>query len=205
MATLVAGAPRAQAQYPSEVVPYTISLGGGWVRPTGPIADRIATGYHVDLGFGIEPHTIPLGVRFECDIRRVCRARQLYIDGAIGDGGERRVVGGQADLVVGHPSGKGVRPYAMGGIGIYTRTVRIQRDTASGTLINDPILGFVNVRPATRASGISDTELAAGWNAGGGVAFGAYPLNFFIEVRYHDISTTVHHTQIIPVTLGFRF
>jgi hypothetical protein len=204
-AFLVAHAPQAQAQYPSELVPYTLGVGGGWVRPVGPFANRIATGYHIDLGFGVEPHSVPLGVRFDATYDGFV-ARGNYISTIrSAKSGSASIVGGQVDLVVGHPSGKGIRPYALGGIGIYGRTVRITRDTASGTVINDPILGFVNVRPATRLTGISDTELAAGWNAGAGVAFGVYPADFFIEVRYHDISTAVHHTRILPVTLGFRF
>lgn len=202
---LVVVASPAGAQYASELVPYTLGGGGGWDRPVSPFAERMATGYHFDLGFGIEPHSIPIGARLDAMYDGFVALGNYIPKVPTATSGSAGILGGLADIVIGHPSGKGVRPYALAGVGIYWRTVQIRRDTMSNTVINDPILGFVNVTPPALATKINDTELAGGWNAGVGVAFGIYPADFFIEVRYHDIGTAVHNTQIVPVTFGFRF
>jgi len=102
--------------------------------------------------------------------------------------GHVQLGGATANLVIG-PSSFAVRPYFVGGGGFY----RVKFS-------------------ATRTAGdFESTQDKFGWNAGGGIAFGAGPVGtIFIEARYIRIETDPNfvmsgHFIFVPVTVGFVF
>ena len=195
---------RAEAQYPGELIPYIVDVGGGWVSPQGAFGHRATTGYHLPVGFGIESRRALLGIRFEA-MYDGFEARPNYIatlpQATLG---LASIWGFLGNIVVGRPAGRGVRPYIIGGGGVYSRATEIWRNPASGVTNDDPAWGFVNVTPAAAVTRFTDTDNAFGWNAGGGIALGLYPVDLYVEVRYHAIRTTPYRTQIVPVTFGLR-
>ena len=87
------------------------------------------------------------------------------------------ITSANANLVYALP-GVGMRPYLIGGAGIY------------GTKLD--------------VSG-SDTNTNLGLNGGIGAAFPLSGFNAFVEARYHHILTDGSATQFIPVTFGLSF
>ena len=81
-----------------------------------------------------------------------------------------------------------VRPYVIGGLGLYSQTVKFE-DTSGVTQ--------------------STTESGFGFNGGAGIRFGR-AMGFFVEARFHQFSITPDGGekstgQFIPVSFGFTF
>ena len=102
--------------------------------------------------------------------------------------GDVNVVGASANLVL--PLMQSViRPYLIGGIGVYQR--RVSQD------IGGTIDEFQSLR---------DKQTDVGYNGGIGLSIGAgVGPSFFIEARYHSVATTPDKTKFVPVVLGFSF
>jgi hypothetical protein len=81
-----------------------------------------------------------------------------------------------------------IRPYLIGGVGVYNR--RVSQD------ITGTIDEFRNLR---------DEQTDVGYNGGIGLAFGGLGPAFFIEARYHSVATTPERTKFVPVVVGFSF
>jgi len=70
-----------------------------------------------------------------------------------------------------------VRPYVLGGVGLYN-------------------LDF---------NGVGDNETKFGLNGGGGIEFGVGGFNTFVEARLHSIFTEDTKVNLVPVVFGIRF
>jgi len=81
-----------------------------------------------------------------------------------------------------------VRPYLIGGVGVYNR--RVSQDV--GGTIDE----FQNLR---------DEQTDVGYNGGIGLSIGGLGPSFFLEARYVSVATTPDRTKFIPVVLGFSF
>jgi hypothetical protein len=81
-----------------------------------------------------------------------------------------------------------VRPYLIGGVGVYNR--RVSQDV--GGTIDE----FQNLR---------DEQTDVGYNGGIGLSIGGLGPSFFLEARYVSVATTPDRTKFIPVVVGFSF
>jgi hypothetical protein len=119
-------------------------------------------------------------------IRKVGNA-VLPSDGVGTVTGDVNLVGGVANLVL--PLTQSVvKPYLIGGVGVYHR--RVAQDVG-GTLDE-----FKNLR---------DNQTAVGYNGGVGLSIGGVGPSFFIEARYVSVATTPDRTKFVPVVIGFSF
>lgn len=97
------------------------------------------------------------------------------------------LIGATANLVL-PLTQSAVRPYLIGGVGVYNR--RVSQD------IGGTFEEFRNLK---------DEQTDVGYNGGVGIAFGGLGPSFFIEARYHSVATTPERTKFVPVVVGFSF
>lgn len=101
--------------------------------------------------------------------------------------GDVNVVGASANVVV--PITQSViRPYLIGGVGVYRR--RVAQD------IEGTIEEFRSLR---------DSQTDVGYNGGAGIAIGAGGTTLFIEARYHSLQTSPERTRFVPLVIGVAF
>ena len=101
--------------------------------------------------------------------------------------GDVDLVGASADITYG-ASGGVIRPYLIGGIGVYRR--RVSQD------IEGAVDEFRSLR---------DSETDVGFNGGLGVRLSLGGLAAFAEARYYSVSTQPDRTNFIPITVGVAF
>ena len=145
------------------------TLGGG------DIGDVLDWGYNVSGSITGKPMLSPVGIRGEVMLHGMEGARD--IDAKL------NVFAGVVNAEIG-TSGIGVRPYFIGGIGIYRVDLEDELD---------PLLGE------------SDPETKFGFNVGAGLDFGLAGFSAFAEARYHSIQAEGDAVNIIPVSFGIRF
>jgi Outer membrane protein beta-barrel domain len=101
--------------------------------------------------------------------------------------GNVNLVGASANLVL--PLSQSiVKPYVIGGVGVYRR--RVAQDV--GGTVDE----FRSLR---------DTQTDVGYNGGVGLSIGGLGPSLFIEARYVSVATTPDRTKFIPVVIGFSF
>ncbi|HEU4630264.1 MAG TPA: outer membrane beta-barrel protein [Gemmatimonadaceae bacterium] len=182
----------------------TVSFGiaAGATVPTGDVADFEGTGFNVMGTLGIQPVAMPIGVRFDVAYHslsgedfdeivtvpaRRARAnlqrtgltpnRQVTPgDGFSGSAPDLHIWAGTANAVLTVSNTAGIKPYVLGGIGLYN----------------------------VGCDGC-DSETKFGLNGGGGLEFGLSGFNTFIEARFQSIFTEDSNTNIIPIVFGIRF
>jgi len=163
--------------------------------PNGDFGDGVKTGLvangFVGLGtgrFGLRGELF--WSRSDLDnavIRRVGEA-VLPSDGVGNATGNVDLLGASANLVLPLTQSP-IRPYLIGGVGVYNR--RVSQD------IGGTIEEFRSLR---------DEQTDVGYNGGIGLAFGGgLGPSFFIEARYHSVGTTPEKTRFVPVVVGFTF
>ena len=119
-------------------------------------------------------------------IRKVGNA-VLPSDGVGTVTGNVNLVGASANLVL--PLTQSiVKPYVIGGVGVYRR--RVAQDIG-GTLDE-----FRSLR---------DTQTDVGYNGGVGLSIGGMGPSLFIEARYVSVATSPDRTKFVPVVIGFSF
>ena len=101
--------------------------------------------------------------------------------------GDVNLIGAAANVVL--PLTQSVvKPYLIGGVGVYQRRVA---QNISGTVDE-----FQNLR---------ENQTDVGYNGGVGISIGGLGPSFFIEARYISVATTPEKTKFIPVVVGFSF
>lgn len=162
--------------------------------PNGKFADGAKTGLvangFVGLGtgrFGLRGELF--WSRSDLDapfIRKVGNA-VLPSDGVGDVTGNVNLIGAAANLVL--PLTQSiVKPYLIGGVGVYHR--RVAQDI-SGTVDE-----FQSLR---------DNQTDVGYNGGVGISIGGLGPSFFIEARYISVATAPERTKFVPVVVGFSF
>lgn len=158
----------------------SLGVGGGAVVPTGTYGDVLSTGWSAMAVARVKPSVSPLGLQVDAFYNR------FGLEGGID--GHNRVIGATGNAVFAFPSVSPVRPYLLGGVGLYNQKVSID--------------GF----------GSSDAETKVGLNAGAGFDFAMGSAKLFADARFHAIlkgsadSTGEEATAyMIPITLGLRF
>jgi hypothetical protein len=119
-------------------------------------------------------------------IRKVGNA-VLPSDGVGEVTGDVNLVGASANLVLPLTQSM-IRPYLIGGVGVYHR--RVAQDV--GGTIDE----FQNLK---------DNQTDVGYNGGVGLSIGGVGPSFFIEARYHSVLTSPVKTKFVPVVIGFSF
>ena len=162
--------------------------------PNGEFADGAQTGLVANGFVGVG--TGRFGLRGElfwsrsdldnAFIRKVGNA-VLPSDGFGDVSGNVNMVGGSANLVVTLLQSV-VKPYLIGGVGVYRR--RVAQDIG-GTLDE-----FKSLR---------DTQTDLGYNGGVGLSIGGAGPSLFIEARYVSVATSPDRTKFVPVVIGFAF
>jgi len=173
-----------------------IGFGGsiGANVPNGEFADGVKTGLvangFIGLGtgrFGLRGEL--LWSRSDLDnafIRKV--GNQVLPSDGVGEvTGNVNMVGASANLVLPLTQSM-VRPYVIGGVGVYRR--RVSQDIG-GTI--------------DEFQSLEDTQTDVGYNGGVGLSIGGVGPSFFIEARYHSVGTTPERTKFVPVVVGFSF
>ena len=101
--------------------------------------------------------------------------------------GDVNLIGASANLVMPLTQSM-VRPYLIGGVGVYQR--RVSQDVG-GTI--------------DEFRSLEDKQTDIGYNGGLGISIGGIGPSFFIEARYHSVATTPEKTKFVPVVVGFSF
>lgn len=220
---IVAGASPAWAQ---DEKPVQVNLGGSVVMPLSGIKDDFGTGGGFNIGVTITPPAAPhIGLQVEYGYNHLA-GEDKTIPTSITPGG---VVTGTA-LIESHHNmqyidfngelkgGSGpVKPYAIGGFGMYYRSVSLTTPDVGFTTWCDPYwyVCYPTAVAIDRVIG-ERSSWDPGINLGGGISFKIGDSSkFYVETRWHYMwgpsftdSAGVEHKangQYLPVTFGFRF
>jgi membrane-associated phospholipid phosphatase len=109
--------------------------------------------------------------------------------------------------------GKLLGAYFIGGGGLYHRTASLTRQIPDGTnVVCQPVYFWWGY---SCSSGIATTSLTLAssnsnaFGANGGVGFtirvGEAPYRFYVESRYHYAPSKNINTQLVAITVGFRY
>lgn len=184
---------------------FSFNAGVGFTQPVGHTADRLDTGWNLNLGAGY--NFVPrVGAMVQFDYTSLGINSQTL--GTVGfPGGNVNIWDFTLDPIV-HVMPHGpVDAYVIGGAGIYHRTQEFTAPTTAGVTAFDPFFGFYTVGvPATQVLS-SYTVYKPGVNIGAGLSFGTrWHAKFYTEARYHKIfAGNGRHTDYIPVTFGVRW
>ena len=171
LATLALALTAAAAPAAAQARPQ-LSLGGGVTIPTGDLGDFTDAGWHGQVSLGYRPPLYPVGFRID----------GAYTDlGANNVGVDFRAVSVTGNVVLEAP-GLVVRPYLIGGVGLYN----------------------------TKVSGL-DSRNNLGVNGGAGLRFRLMDFDAFVESRYHaafdafGAGDDERAAQYVPITFGIAF
>lgn len=222
LVTLVAASP-ARAQDEKKV---HVNIGGGFTVPVSDIRNEFGTGGAFNLGLSIDPSPA-VGFQVEYSYNDLSgKDRQINLLPTPVD-----VVGVNGTISSHHtmhyidfngtfrPGGTSlIKPYGVGGVGAYYRTVSLTTPDVGYTTICDPYW-YVCYPTAVAVDRIVGERNSwdPGINIGGGVTIAiGETAQFYVETRWHYVwgpSTTNPATnetlkanaQYFPVTFGFRF
>jgi hypothetical protein len=221
LVTLVAATPaRAQGDRPVH-----FNIGGGFTVPVSDVSDRFGTGGGFNIGMIIDPSPL-FGIQVEYAFNSLAgEDTQIPLLPT-----PTAVVGGNALISSHHdmhyinfngilkmPGESIVKPYAIGGGGMYYRTVSLTTPDVGFTTWCDPYW-YVCYPTAVEIDRVIGDRSSwdPGIDLGGGVTFalGEQAL-FYVETRWHYMwgpeftdgngETLKANGQYFPVTFGFRF
>jgi opacity protein-like surface antigen len=184
---LVVGAPTADAQRArahSSSSAITWSAGAGMSVPTGDLSNGAGNGFHVQGTSSYRRLGWPIDVRAELAYHHFGE-KDYTVVGArpnqtVSYAGKSSSIAGIVDASYSLNTIGRMRPYLLGGPGVFNTRAELTR--AGGT-------------PTTS----SDTKV--GFNVGGGMNFPLVGRHAYLEARYHHVDQAAW----IPITLGVRF
>jgi len=147
--------------------PISLGISIGAAIPVGDLADDYKTGYNGTVSLGLNSVGSPIGFRVDGMYNKLSPKEFVDLPDII-------LTSANANIVYALP-GVGIRPYLIGGGGIYG-----YKSDFSGAKTNTDF----------------------GVNGGIGASFPLSGFTTFIEARYHHIFTDNVATQFIPVTFG---
>lgn len=179
-----AGAQRSKARSSSIFKSITWSAGAGVSMPTGDLSDGAATGFHVQGGSAFRPGKLPFTLRGELAYHHF-GSKDFTVPGSrpnttISYTGKSSSIAGALDASYALPMGGRMKPYVLGGPGIYSNRSEMTRSGAEPT---------------------TETDTKMGLNVGGGMNFAFLGRKAFLEARYHHVDQAAW----IPVSFGIRF
>jgi opacity protein-like surface antigen len=221
LATLVAAAPaRAQGDRPVH-----LNIGGGFTMPVSDINERFSTGGAFNIGMIIEPTDV-FGIQVEYSYNGLAgkdKNLPLFATPTSIQTGEALIESHHAMQYINFngilkPGGDSlVKPYAIGGGGMYYRSVSLTTPDVGYTTVCDPYwyVCYPTLVEVDRVIG-DRSSWDPGINVGAGltIALGEQAL-FYVESRWHYMwgpeftdgegVTRAANGQYFPVTFGFRF
>ena len=156
---------------------FSLGIAAGATVPTGDFADAYGTGFNIMGTLGFQPAAMPVGVRFDLMYHSL-PGEDL---GGVIELDDLNIIAGSANAILTVSNSGGVRPYLIGGIGMY------------------------------RADGGGDeASTDFGINGGAGLEFGLAGFSTFLEARYHSVfiddeGTDLGNLNLIPIVFGLRF
>ncbi|MHB1224906.1 MAG: outer membrane beta-barrel protein [Gemmatimonadaceae bacterium] len=168
---LLATASIAQAQDVGTTRSVNFGLAAGATFPTGDFGDFYDTGFNVMGTLGFQPAAMPVGLRFDAAYNSFGAN-----DDGILDADDAKIISGTANAVLTTSNMGGVRPYLIGGLGVYNLD-----------------------------AGAGDSETKFGLNGGGGIEFPLSGFTTYVEARYHSVFTENDNTNYIPLVFGIKF
>lgn len=169
------GASTVAAQSPRSI---TLGISAGAAIPAGDFADVAETGFNGTVSLGFQPYGSSVGLRVDGMYNKFSIKNDLNLGN--GYDGDPTIIAGTANLVFSLP-GQGIRPYLIGGGGIY------------------------GLKSNSSLSTNDDYETDVGVNGGIGAAFPLAGFSTFIEARFHHIFSDPGSVQFVPVTFGISF
>ena len=167
VAALAAVALTATTTSAQSTKPISLGISLGATIPAGELGNDYKTGYNGTVSLGLNSTGSPVGFRIDGMYNKLSSKDNFSLPDVI-------ITSANANLVYALP-GVGIRPYLIGGAGIYG----LKRDVSG-----------------------ANTESDFGLNGGIGAAFPLSGFTTFIEARYHHIFTEGYATQFVPVTFG---
>jgi opacity protein-like surface antigen len=164
---LLATASVAQAQDVGSTRSVNFGIAAGATFPTGDFGDFYDTGFNVMGTLGFQPAAMPVGLRFDAAYNSF---------GANGNFDDAKIISGTANAVLTTSNMAGVKPYLIGGLGVYNLD-----------------------------AGVGDSETKFGLNGGGGIEFPLSGFTTYVEARYHSDFTENDNTNYIPLVFGIKF
>ena len=169
-------------------------LGGGLMAPVGDYhatasGQGFNTAWHGLALLAFKLPALPVGFRIDATYGANSANDRLKdtLSAALGQPTDEKTKLAGVSVNVTYPAARSapVRPYAIGGVGLYHTTISIS--TSEST--------------ADRAA----TKLA--WNVGGGVALALRGVTLFFETRYVNVAAVsgFPRTTFLPFTTGIRF
>jgi hypothetical protein len=154
--------------------PVSLGISAGAAIPVSDLGNDYSTGYNGTVSLMFNSYASPIGFRIDGMYNKL--GAQDFVDLP-----DITILGANANVVYALP-GTGMRPYLIGGAGVYG----LKSD------INTEFTG-------------SNTITKLGLNGGIGASFPLSGFNTFVEARYHYIFTDNVATQFIPITFGISF
>jgi opacity protein-like surface antigen len=152
------------------------------------VAGGTNAGFTIAGSFWIRPADSPVGYRLEAQYTRF----GLDPDPRFGPGGAPETADGHlsslsaiANVAVDIPVAGRIRPYLIGGAGVYRLT---------SDIIQEPNSTY-------GPTGVT----RFGLNGGAGVELAVGPLRTFLEARYHNAFASGPDVSFVPVTIGMKF
>jgi opacity protein-like surface antigen len=175
--------------------PISFGIAGGVSQPLGDFGDIANTGFNVMGTLGFQPTTQAFGFRGDVAYHRFGLDEDAITGGAPGVSvdGNASIIAGLVSVVMTISNASGVRPYLIGGGGVY-------RQAVSADLTEDGQSGEID-----------ESETDFGLAGGGGVSFPLGGMNAFIEARFHSVfaggddDEDSGNTNFIPVVIGIQF
>lgn len=151
--------------------PISLGISAGAAIPVGDLSDDYNTGYNGTVSLQFQSSGSPIGIRIDGMYNKLANKDERPLLADI------KILSANANIVYALP-GVGIRPYLIGGAGIYSYKPDI--------------------------SGV-DAQSDLGVNGGIGASFPLSGFNTFVEARFHHIFTEGYATQFVPVTFGISF
>lgn len=151
----------------------TFGVSGGIAFPTGDFGDAFKSGYDIAVHLGFQPATLPVGLRIEGMYNRFDLK-----DNPLFEGHENILAAtGNAVLAPKTSTEGSLRPYGIGGIGVYN----------------------------VKASGADASDTKFGLNVGAGLELPLSGITTFVEARYHHVFGDGGSLGFIPLVVGVKF
>jgi len=203
-ALVVASSAQAQSLAPAWTTDARVAVGGAFVRSDGlggvivngepsgvDVAGGANGGFTVVGSIGFKRVSSPIGFRVEAQYTRLGLDEDMRFGGGgapeVADG-HVGILSGTGNLVLAAPVARVLRPYLIGGLGIYRLSSEIGHN---GSVSNNPYTP-------------SRSETSFGLNGGAGLELAVGKLRTFVEARLHSVFTEGEQANFVPVTIGVK-
>jgi opacity protein-like surface antigen len=166
------------AQSASADKPVSFGVSGGLSMPMGDLGNDANSGYTVAGHVFFKPATIN-AVRFRGDV-----AYDKWAVKESGGDANLRSLSFVANALYDFPSQSNIRPYLIGGLGLYNSKAMINLGQVTGS-----------------TNGTTDLGL----QVGGGLTFKLSGFDTFAEAKFVNVFSSGSSTTWIPITVGVRF